>query len=350
MNHSEDVSNRAAAMLAAAPVEAGAGAVIGRSREGRPIHAFHLGRGHQRVSLLGGCHADEPVGPRLLRHLCAYLAELPDDDPLIEGYDWWIVPHINPDGAARNRAWQAPGAEAYDLVEYLSHAVRELPGDDIEFGFPPAGDDDGARPENRAVYDWWRSSETPFTLHVSLHGMAFAAGPWFLIEAAWTDRCGMLMQRCVSLVAKLGYELHDVERRGEKGFFRIAKGFCTRPDSRYMRQYFESLGDEATAALFRPSSMETIRSRGGDPLTLVSEMPLFITPGVGATLGPPDPVAEEWKRRIEEWRAMVADAEGGEVARAARRAGLRPMPVRDQMVLQWGFISAGLAQTKRALD
>lgn len=318
---------------------------VGRSREGRPIQALRLGTGPLRVSLLAGCHADEPVGPRLLGHLCAYLSELPEDDPLLRRYEWWIVPHINPDGAERNRPWQHPDADVYDLTEYLAGAVRELPGDDIEFGFPKNKDDRDSRPETRAVHDWWRTADGPFDLHVSLHGMAFAAGPWFLIEAAWKDRCAELKRRCADKVSELGYVLHDVERQGEKGFFRLERGFCTRPDSRYMRQHFEELGDDETAAKFRPSSMETIRSLRGDPLTLVSEMPLFITPGVGEQLGPPDPAAEEWKARIAEWRAQLA---GGspprEIAAAASRAGLRPMPVHDQMTLQWTFIVAGLVQ------
>ena len=52
-------------------------------------------------------------------------------------------------------------------------------GDDIEFGFPRDVDDDGARPENRAAYDWWRSAGGPFAVHVTLHGMGIAAGPWY---------------------------------------------------------------------------------------------------------------------------------------------------------------------------
>lgn len=53
-------------------------------------------------------------------------------------------------------------------------------------------------------------------MHVSLRGLAFAAGPWFLIDAEWKDRCEELKQRCVRRVKELGYELHDVERNGEK--------------------------------------------------------------------------------------------------------------------------------------
>jgi hypothetical protein len=89
-----------------------------------------------RLSLLAGCHADEPVGPRLLRRLVGFLGRLPADDPLLTEYEWWVMPHINPDGARRNLSWQRDGADLYDLPAYLAGVVRELPGDDIEFGFP----------------------------------------------------------------------------------------------------------------------------------------------------------------------------------------------------------------------
>lgn len=271
-----------------------------------------------------------------------------------------MVPHINPDGARRNLSWQRHDSELYDLSAYLAGVVRELPGDDIEFGFPSETEDPEARPENRAVLRWWKSAEGPFAVHASLHGMGFGAGPWFLIEPAWSGRCAALMESCAAASTGLGYALHDVERGGEKGFFRIARGFCTRPDSRYMRAHFLGLGDQTTAGRFRPSSMEAIRALGGDPLTLVSEMPLFITPGVGEDLGPPDPVAAAWRERVERWRERLRSpgAPGGEgdpddterqaVQAEAAEMGLRPMPVSDQMTLQWSFICAGLEQVAGA--
>ena len=36
---------------------------IGRSRDCRPIGAWRGGQGPLSVSLVAGCHADEPVGP-----------------------------------------------------------------------------------------------------------------------------------------------------------------------------------------------------------------------------------------------------------------------------------------------
>ncbi len=342
------MAKRGQRILAARPLGLDAAEHIGHSREERPIRAFRFGQGPTRVSLLAGCHADEPVGPRLLSHLAGYLAALPSEDPLLADYEWWILPHINPDGAERNRAWQHENADSYDLAEYLSHVVRELPGDDIEFGFPRDEHDGGARPENQAAYDWWRGAGKSFALHVSLHGMAFAAGPWFLIEEAWRDRWRRLQELCTARVDEMGYVLHDVERLGEKGFFRLGRGFCTRPDSRYMREHFIARGEPETAELFRPSSMETIRALGGDPLTLVSEMPLFITPGVGEDLGPPDPAAEEWKALLADWRSELgAGASADEVKGPAHASGLVAMPVRDQMLLQWTFIAAGLEQAAR---
>lgn len=142
--------------------------ILGHSREGRPIAGFRLGSGRLKVSLIGGCHADEPVGPWLLRRLVKALATLPGEHPALTRAAWWIIPHLNPDGEVRNASWQREEAAQLDLVSYLVHAVRESPGDDLEFGFPRSADDVEARPEARAALDWWRSSGGPFHLHVSL--------------------------------------------------------------------------------------------------------------------------------------------------------------------------------------
>ncbi len=348
MTHrSLDLLDRFEDIVASVPIDRDVGDVLGYSRAGSPVRGFRIGTGRLAISLLAGCHADEPVGPRLLRHFVSYLQSCDRTDPIVESCDWWIVPHINPDGEQRNAVWQDPDAASYDLIRYLTSVVRELPGDDIEFGFPRDDDDVDARPENKAVHSWWRSGANPFALHCSLHGMGFAAGPWFLIDRAWRARVDALNKACVERVDQLGYTLHDVERLGEKGFARLGRGFCTRPDSRYMIEHFKKLGDPATARLFRPSSMETIGNFGGEPLTLVSEMPLFITPGVGETLGPPDPIGEQWKARIARWRLDVQDGAHAGVIAEAKTTGLHPMNVRDQMDLQWTFVQAGVESVVR---
>jgi len=322
------------------------GRLIGHSREGRDIAGYVFGRGDLHVSLIGGCHADEPVGPAMLRRLASFLAALPAEPPLLTAVTWYVVPHVNPDGEARNQAWSEAtlpavdhlGKEdrAYDLSIYIRHVIRELPGDDMEFGFPRDSGDSGARLENRAVASFLTEG-APFHLHASFHGMGFASGPWFLIEPAWIDRTGRLRDSLRAKVRAMGYQPFDVNRGGEKGFHRIDEGFTTRPDSRAMIAWFEERGDTETAGKFRPSSMEYVRSLGGDPFTMVSEMPLFLRPlEPGETGRPDDPRFRAFLDRIAAKPATEARAE-------AERTGVRGMPIRDQMRLQLAFLNAALA-------
>jgi hypothetical protein len=315
----------------------------GRSSEGRPIPAYRFGGGKINISLIAGCHADEPTGPRLLRKLGTYLSQQKPDHPLLARYAWWIVPHANPDGEAVNRRWYDDDDEVYDLPRYLRYAERALPREDIEFGFPIPGEAGPKRPENKFIFDFWRSAGRPFHLHASLHSMAIAFGAWFLIDGRWVGRSAAIQQRCLAAVDDLGYPPHDVDRKGEKGFIRIAEGFATRPNHRAMRQYFLEREDKVMASYFHPSSMESIRSLGGDCLTLVSEMPLFLIPRKEKDLSWPNPAYDAWKRRLEEWKAqlLLGKMSDKAVIEAARRQGLQPMPVADQMQLQWAFVCAG---------
>jgi hypothetical protein len=297
----------------------------------------------------------------MLRRLAAYLAGLTAVPPAtpttpatpaaapLAAASWWIVPHVNPDGEHRNAAWSAATLPAvdhagrpdrvFDLALYLRQVVRERPGDDLEFGFPRGADDAGVRPESAAVAAFLAAG-APFHLHGSFHGMGLAPGPWFLIEPTWTGRTAGLRDALRQRVREMGYGLFDVDRGGEKGFHRIDEGFSTRPDSRAMAAHFLALGDPATAALFRPSSMEHVRSLGGDPFTLVSEMPLFLRPTAPPTGVSPDEQAERGQLLAE----LTASAAGGDadLHTAAEQRSIRGMPIADQMRLQLAFLNEAL--------
>jgi len=317
----------------------------GRSRDGRPIPAFRFGAGSLRLSLIAGCHADEPTGPRLLRQLVSWLAALPADHPLLARYRWHIVPHVNPDGEAVNRRWYEEDGEAYDLARYLRGVDRALPREDIEFGFPIKGKIGPKRPENAFLYECWTDFGGQFHLHASLHSMAFTFGAWFLIDPDWIKRSQRLQRRCRRAALALGYPLHDVDRNGEKGFHRIGPGFATRPNHQAMRQFFFDRDDQEMAAFFHPSSMESVAALGKDCLTLVPELPAFILPRRTEDLSWPNPEFDDWMARIHGWKAQLhlGEKSAAEVNAAARAAGIRPIPVWDQMQLQWTLVGAGAA-------
>jgi hypothetical protein len=241
--------------------------VIGESEEGRPIDAFRIGQGPNAVSLIAGNHADEPVGPETLRTLVLAILDAPDTyEALLEHVTFYIVPHTNPDGEARNQAW----INAWpDMGSYVKHVSRELPGRDLEFGFPRM------RVENEAVADFLLP-HAPFSLHASLHGMSVSEGALLLINRPWTFRTEALQQGYRQAAADAGLGMHDHNRKGEKGFFWIAPGFQTTPRGDAMRSYFQSMGDRDMADRFHSSSMEMIMDAGGDPLCIVTELPLWV--------------------------------------------------------------------------
>lgn len=240
---------------------------LGNSEEGRPIDAVILGSGPKHISLLAGAHSDEPAGPETLRTFI--LEGLRNRDllrDLFERYRFFIIPHLNPDGEARNSAWikQWP-----DMGAYLKHVFREPPGRDLEFGYPEM------RVENRLISAFLKD-HAPFDLHISLHGMGFSEGALLLIERHWINRSGELRKKFAVYTRESGLKLHDHDRKGEKGFVYIGPGFTTTPEGRAMQAYFRSLSDEETAGKFHLSSMEYVRTLGGDPLCLVTELPLFV--------------------------------------------------------------------------
>ena len=311
---------------------------IGVSEEGRPIAGVTLGHGPRLVTLIAGAHADEPVGPETLRTLVleglaarGWGAEGGGLADLFERVTLRIVPHVNPDGEARNRAWidawsDDPARRSETLSAYLRGRRRELPGRDLEFGYPEM------RVENEAASAFLFGAG-PVALHASLHGMGYSEGALLMIQKDWIERevTGSLRDGFAAAARAAGFRLHDHDRGGEKGFHYHGPGFWTTPEGRAMRAHFDASGDPETAAHFHASSMEAARATGPDPalgaraLCVVTELPLFVltadaerVPGVPVVL-----------RRFQERSAALAAAaaEGESLEPWIDPLGLRPVPL-----------------------
>ncbi|HLA63585.1 MAG TPA: M14 family zinc carboxypeptidase, partial [Rhodothermales bacterium] len=325
---------------------------IGQSEENRPLLGVTLGRGPRTVTLVAGAHADEPVGPETLLHLVTASLAYPDRvADVLERYTFRLVPHVNPDGAARNAAWVAQWSEDADptpaLAAYLLHRDREPPGRDVEFGYPVMRRENAAASRFLFRYD-------PISLHMSLHGMGFSEGALLLIERRWADGADALKAGWRDAARAAGLRLHDHDRKGEKGFHYYGPGFHATPEGAAMRAYFRDLGDKATAALFFHASMEWAVLTGRDPVTgrtplcLVTELPLFLisapyahTPGVPAL----------YERFNDSLPLLTLAARAGSEAplRAAiEEHGLRALPLADAIRLQLTALDLGLAAVDAA--
>ena len=303
---------------------------LGPSEEGAMLYGVQLGTGRRPVSLIAGNHADEPVGPETLRSFVLNaLANRDKMEPWLRRFRFLIVPHTNPDGEARNRPW----IEAWpDPKAYLRHAVRERPGRDLEYGYPDM------RPENEHVAAFLRE-HGPYTLHASLHGMSAGEGAMLLINRPWTFRTQALREGFVRAAAADGLRMHDQNRKGEKGFFWIEPGFQTTPRGDAMRTYFHAQDDPATAQQFHDSSMEFVMGLGGDPLALVTELPLFVVENSNPTPGRPDRYLA-LREQLPEIRLRLE--QGEDVDEQLDRFNLRPLPLKTAMRLQLRALELGL--------
>src|SRR4051812_13858804 len=90
------------ALLAAAPAAHARTLLLGRSHDGRRIVAIRAGdpRG-PRVLVVGSVHGNELAGVAAARALAG----------VHRGADLWIVPDLNPDGAARGTRQNARGVD-----------------------------------------------------------------------------------------------------------------------------------------------------------------------------------------------------------------------------------------------
>lgn len=315
---------------------------IGESREGRPLGGVVLGEGPLTVSLIAGAHADEPVGPETLRTLVLAACDAPEAlADLLQQVRFLVVPHINPDGEARNRSWM----DAWpSLSAYLQERVREKPGDDLEFGFPTM------RPENRAVSRFLRRYG-PMDLHLSLHGMGVSEGFFLLIERHWGFRTEALQDALKAEAEQMELGLHDHNRQGEKGFFYLGPGFNTTPEGTAMRTFFRAKNNPKEARRFHQSSMEFVRSLGGDPLCLVTELPLFrITPttDTSGTDAPGRPATYLACRQALAELALASSADSdGALEEVRARFGLAPLPLREAIRLQLLVIMHGITTAQK---
>lgn len=160
-----------------------------------------------------------------------------------------------------------------------------------------------------------------------------------LINRPWTFRTQSLRDDFASAAAAKGLPLHDHNRKGEKGFFWIEPGFQTTPRGDAMRTYFRARSDAAMAERFHDSSMEFVASLGGDPLSLVTELPLFLIRGEEGDGHQPTRYLK-LRERLPDIKARLD--RGEDVDELLAPFDVRPVPLKTAMHLQFRALELGL--------
>ena len=134
--------------------------VVGTSVEGRAILAVHrwVDGASRTTMVIGSMHGDERAGTRVVRRLRS--------EPLPDGTDLWLVPTMNPDGAAADRRTNAHGVDLNR--NFPRHWVAAGAGTSKWSGPAPASE-----PETQAVMAMLRQVQprTVLVLHQPLFGV-----------------------------------------------------------------------------------------------------------------------------------------------------------------------------------
>jgi predicted deacylase len=135
---------------------------IGTSVRDRPIRAYRLGDPEARVTavVLGSMHGDEKAGTRMVKALRTGRP--------VTGVDLWVIPTINPDGAARGTRGNARGV---DLNRNFRHRWAPLTGAYY------SGTRAFSEPESRAFKRFVDDVDPRFiaSFHQPLHGVGRAS-------------------------------------------------------------------------------------------------------------------------------------------------------------------------------
>ena len=294
--------------------------LLGHSREGRPLVALSMGQGSRTLVIKANAHAEEAAGVVTCLRLAQALLEQPVGERWREEITFHFIPTANPDGLWRNRDWlDGP----FDLARFLRFRIRDLPLDDIEFGYP-SSEASAVRPENQAIADFLRSLPR-LDAYLSLHSMDFAGGAWFLLQAP--DRAAQepLLAFLIDQCHHAGIPLHDEDRRGQKGFTRLQPGFHTTPTVEEMQAFFQRSGQTNLEQQFQLNSMQFVQQHHGTPRAVVSELPLAYDPALAdRTLA--EGTRSDVERRRQTMQTVVLDdlartlnrlASWGETAAAA---------------------------------
>ena len=110
--------------------------VLGHSVEHRPIVAFRLGDPTGHPVLIVGCiHGNERAGMAIVRRLRGL--------PVPPNVDLWLVPTVNPDGAAHD---QRTNADDVDLNRQFPYGWRRI------LAGTPSGPHPLSEPESRIIH------------------------------------------------------------------------------------------------------------------------------------------------------------------------------------------------------
>ncbi|HIP99390.1 TPA: hypothetical protein EYH33_02535 [Candidatus Bipolaricaulota bacterium] len=246
---------------------------IGRSQEGRPIYALHIGEGPRTAFLFATPHPNEPIGAMLVEFLSQKLAQ---DREFREwsGFKWVLVKCSDPDGTRLNEGWfRGP----FTPLNYARHFYRPPHHQQVEWTFPVHYKTlhfDSPLPETRALMRVIQE-EKPLFIY-SLHNAGFG-GAYFYVTEPCEPLYGPLRAGAVSQ----GIPLHLGEPEMPYAV-KLSDAIYLMPRIQDSYDYLARHSHKDPAEVLRggTSSADYALSLVPDAFVLVCEVPYFYDPRI----------------------------------------------------------------------
>lgn len=154
--------------------------IIGTSVQGRPIEAFQRGTpGGTVVLVIGVIHGDEVAGLAIVNHLMTL--------PVPSGIDLWLVPSMNPDGAANGTHTNANGVDLNRNFPYQWRKIFQIGNEEY------AGPMRASEPETKAMINFMREIKPQLGIwyHQDLHRISPGTGINGQLRARYSQQAGI---------------------------------------------------------------------------------------------------------------------------------------------------------------
>jgi len=245
----------------------------GRSRNGDPIYALHIGKGKRTALLFGAPHPNEPIGCMMLEFLARKLAE---DKDFLEwtGFRWIIVKCADPDGTRLNEGWfKGP----FTPLHYARNFYRPPHFQQVEWSFPVKYKKlnfDSPLPETRAIMGLI-DRERPSFMY-SLHNAGFGGAYYYVSKP-----CEPLYERYREGALSQGIPLHLGEPEMPYAI-KLSDAIYLMPSIQETYDYLEKYTDKDPAEVIKGGAGSTDYARRvvPDVFSLVCEVPYFYDPRI----------------------------------------------------------------------
>jgi len=246
---------------------------IGSSKSGKyPLFGISLGADEDKaekvIMVCANMHAEEVTGTISTMLLAEELAHNSVLRPLLKNR-FLFVPQANPDGVMHNKEWMKPD---FNYESFVLNAYRDLPEDDIEWGFP-VENKTVRRPEAKAIKAFF-DQQSRVDYYVSLHSGFSIPGLLFLLNGQENQNekiINFLTDFSLNIDEKIG--LLEEDPAGQMGWKRIEKGFFNIPSYEDLKKFIELSGDKELINTLMLNSVQYVEQNLGAKFAMVSELP-----------------------------------------------------------------------------